>query len=243
MTSPRRLHPDALTTVCAILPALDEADALPAALAGRPAGLRILVVDNGSTDGTAGVARALGAEVVAEPRRGFGAACWRGLQAAAPASTVVFLDADASLSWDDFDAVAGPVVRGEADLVLGRRIRARRQPGAMPWHVAAANAVLGRLCGALAGIRLHDIGPYRAGSRQALLDLGLRDRGYGWPLEMALRAGRAGLRVAEVPVRYRVRVGTSKVTGRPWPTVKVAVRMTRVLLAHALSKPVRDDRP
>lgn len=236
------LTPAALATVCAILPALDEADALPAALAGRPAGLRVVVVDNGSTDGTAGVARALGVEVVTEPRRGFGAACWRGLQAAAPASTVVFLDADASLSWDDLGAVAGPVVRGEADLVLGRRIRARRQPGAMAWHLAAANGALGRLCGAVAGVRLHDVGPYRAGSRQALLDLGLRDRGYGWPVEMVLRAGRSGLRVTEVPVAYRVRVGTSKVTGRPWQTVKVAVRMTRVLLEHALENWSRSGR-
>lgn len=233
------LGPAALATVCAVLPALDEADALPFALAGRPPGLRVVVVDNGSTDATAGVARDLGAEVVSEPRRGFGAACWRGLQAAAPASTVVFLDADASLSWDDFDAVAGPVVRGEADLVLGRRIRARREPGAMPWHVVVANAALGWLSGAVAGVRLHDVGPYRAVSRQALLDLDLRDRGYGWPLEMVLRAGRSGLRVAEVPVDYRVRVGTSKVTGRPWATVKVAFRMARVLLAHAFRRPPR----
>lgn len=227
--------PDRLARVCAVLPALDEADALPAALAGRPAGLRVLVVDNGSTDGTAEVAAALGAEVVTEPRRGFGAACWRGALAAEGAEVLAFLDADGTLDWDDLPAVAGPVLDGRADLVLGRRRADLRSPGAMPAHVAAANAVLARLCGVLAGVRVGDVGPYRAVRRDGLLDLGLRDRTYGWPLEMVLRAGRAGWRVAEVPVRYRVRAGTSKVTGRPWPTVKATARMTRVLLRHAVT--------
>jgi hypothetical protein len=104
----------------------------------------------------------------------------------------------------------------------------------MPWHVAAANRALGRVCGALAGCDLHDIGPLRAIRADVLLGLGLRDRSYGWPLEMVLRAGRAGLVVAEVPVGYRRRVGTSKVTGRPWATVKATARMSRVLFAHAL---------
>lgn len=219
-----------LERLCAILPALNEADALPAALAGRPAGLRVLVVDNGSTDGTARVAAALGAEVVAEPGRGFGAACRRGALAADGAEVLVFLDADGSLDWRDLAAVAGPVLRGEADLVLGHRRRDLRERGALPAHLAAANRVLGWLCGPVAGVGLHDVGPYRAIGRATLLGLGIRDRTYGWPLEMVVRAGRAGLRVREVPVRYRPRVGTSKVTGRPWPTVKATVRMTLVLL-------------
>jgi glycosyltransferase involved in cell wall biosynthesis len=228
------LTPHELARVCAVLPALDEADALPAALAGRPEGLRVLVVDNGSTDGTAGVAEALGAEVVAEPRRGFGSACWRGTLAAEGADVVVFLDADGTLDWDDLPAVAGPVLAGTADLVLGHRRADLREAGAMTRHVAIANRVLGRLCGPLAGVRLHDIGPYRAIRLRALLDLGVRDRTYGWPLEMVVRAGRAGLRVVEVPVAYRVRVGTSKVTGRLWPTVRATVRMAAVLLRTAL---------
>lgn len=210
------------------MPALDEADALPAALAGRPPGVRVVVVDNGSADATAAVASSLGVEVVSEPRRGFGAACRRGLDAAEGSEVVVYMDADATLSWDDLEAVAGPVVRGEADLVLGARVRARREPGAMAWHVAAANRLLGELCGLLAGVRLTDLAPYRAVRRDALLDLGLVDRTYGWPLEMVLRAGRAGLRVRQVPVAYRVRAGTSKVTGRPWPTAKAAARMAAV---------------
>lgn len=242
---PRDRAVTALTTaelerLCAVLPALDEADALPSALVGRPEGLRVLVVDNGSTDATARVAASLGCEVVAEPSRGYGAACLRGVTAAAPAEVVVLLDADASLDWADLAAVAGPVLRGGADLVLGRRVPALREPGAMTWHVALANAVLGRLCGLLAGVRVHDVGPYRAARREALLGLGIADRTYGWPLEMVLRAGRDGWRVIEVPVRYRRRVGTSKVTGRAWPTVKAATRMARVLLATALtSRPAR----
>lgn len=223
-----------LARLCAVLPALDEADALPAALAGRPEGLRVLVVDNGSTDGTAAVAAGLGAEVVTEPRRGFGSACWRGVLAAGGADVLVFLDADGSLDWADLPAVAGPVLAGQADLVLGHRRADLREPGAMSPHVAVANRLLGWLCGPLAGVRLHDIGPYRAVDRRALLDLGVRDRTYGWPLEMVVRAGRAGLRVREVPVAYRVRVGTSKVTGRLWPTVRAGVRMALVLVRTAL---------
>ena len=216
----------------AILPALDEADALPTALEGRPPDIDVLVVDNGSTDGTAHVARSLGARVVEERRRGFGAACWAGVQAAPEGAVLGFMDADGSLSWSDLLRVAAPVLDGDVDLCVGWRHPAGRQPGAMPWHVALANSGLGRLCGHLAGTRLHDIGPLRAIRRDTLLQLGMRDRSYGWPLEMLLRASRAGLSIAEIPVGYRRRVGTSKVTGRPWPTVKAATRMATVLVRY-----------
>ncbi len=213
-----------------VMPALDEADALPAALAGRPPDLRVTVVDNGSRDGTAEVARGLGLDVVVEPRRGFGAACWAGARAATDAEVVVFCDADATFAWSDVERVAAPVVDGSADLALCWRRPDLRDPGSTPWHVALANGVLGWVCSRRVGIRLHDLGPLRAVRRDALLDLGVADRTYGWPLEMVLRAGDAGLRVIEVPVRYRVRAGRSKVTGRPVATLRAVVRMLGVLL-------------
>jgi glycosyltransferase involved in cell wall biosynthesis len=222
--------------VCAILPALDEAEALPHVLSRRPAGIRVIVVDNGSRDETAAVALAHGVEVVGEPRRGFGAACWRGVRASEDAEVLVFLDADGSLSWDDLPAVVGPVLDGRADLVIGERVRRRRAPGAMPWHAVVANRVLATFCGLLAGHRLRDLGPYRAIRRDTLLTLGMRDRTYGWPLEMLLRAGRSGLRVVEVPVSYGRRAGgRSKVSGRAWPTVKTGAKMAWVMVRHAIA--------
>lgn len=227
MNAPSDVHTGVRTTV--ILPALNEADALPAALSGRPDGLDVLVVDNGSTDGTARVAARLGARVVTEPRRGFGAACWAGVLASPGADVLVFMDADATFAWSDVPAVVAPVLDGVADLTIGWRHPRLREPGAMPWHIAAANRVLGRLCGVVAGAPLRDIGPLRAIRRDTLLSLGMQDRSYGWPLEMVLRAGRAGLTVTEVPVRYRRRVGTSKVTGDPRATLRAASRMLGVL--------------
>jgi glycosyltransferase involved in cell wall biosynthesis len=226
------------SSVCVILPALNEADALPSALAGAPAWARLLVVDNGSTDGTADVARELGADVVYEPRLGFGAACWAGTLAAVPAEVVVFMDADGSFAWHDLESLVDPIRTGTHDLVLGRRHRALRQPGSMPWHIAVANRVLGYLCGQVAGVPLHDLGPFRAIRGSALVNLGITDRTYGWPLEMVLRAARADLRIREVDVTYRPRVGTSKVTGRPWPTLKATVRMLMVLARFILGRQI-----
>jgi len=218
---------------CVILPALNEADALGDALQGRPDHVRVVVVDNGSTDGTADVARRLGVEVVKESRRGFGYACQAGLDAAGDAHVVVFMDADATCDWADLDALTSPILDGSADLVLGRRVKALREPGAMPLHVGLANMFLGRMCGRLSGLAVHDIPPYRAARRSSLVDLALKDRTYGWPVEMVLKAGRSGLAVTEVPVRYRTRVGTSKVTGTVGGTLKATARMARVLVAHA----------
>jgi glycosyltransferase involved in cell wall biosynthesis len=203
-----------LSGVTVVLPALDEAIALPAALASFPTGVDLLVVDNGSSDDTAAVAAAAGARVVAEPRRGFGAACWAGVQASPQAAVLAFADADGSFDGADLAAVAGPVLGGRADLVVGSRTTGAREPGAMTPFAVAANRTLGLACRVLFGVPLSDLGPFRAIRRDTLLDLGVRDRGQGWPLEMVGRAGRAGLRVVEVPVRYRPRAGgASKVSG------------------------------
>jgi glycosyltransferase involved in cell wall biosynthesis len=232
-----------LSGVTVVLPALDEAEALPAALASFPAGVDLLVVDNGSSDGTGAVAAAAGARVVAEPRRGFGAACWAGVQASPRAEVIAFADADGSFDGADLAAVAGPVLAGRADLVVGSRVTGAREPGAMPAFALAGNRVLGLACRPLFGVALSDLGPFRAMRRDALVALGIRDRGQGWPLEMIGRAARAGLRVGEVPVRYRPRAGgASKVSGSLPGSLRAAAAMTAVtarLLAERRPRPAR----
>ncbi|MFJ3895522.1 glycosyltransferase family 2 protein [Streptomyces sp. NPDC090083] len=211
-----------------VLPCLNEAEALPWVLARIPAGWRALVVDNGSTDGSAELARGLGATVVREERRGFGAACHAGLTAAT-SDIVCFCDCDASLD----PSLLAPFVRevrdGEADLVLGRRRPQGR--GAWPAHARAGNLALAGMLRRRTGLRLHDLGPLRAGRRADLLALGLTDRRSGYPLQMVVRAADAGLRVTEHDVPYRPRTGASKVTGT-WRGTWQAVRDMRRVLAE-----------
>jgi glycosyltransferase involved in cell wall biosynthesis len=209
-----------------VLPALDEADALPIVLARMPRGYDPIVVDNGSTDDTSEVARRLGAHVVEEPRRGFGAACYAGLRAAT-SDVVCFMDCDGSLDPAELPRVASPVDKRFADLALG----ARRATGAGAWplHARVANRVLATLVRRRTGVRVSDLGPMRVARRDALLGLGLTDRRFGWPLEMVLRATAAGWRIREVPVSYAPRVGRSKVTGTVGGTARAVVDMARVM--------------
>ncbi|GAB4003757.1 hypothetical protein GCM10029992_46830 [Glycomyces albus] len=227
-TSGAVLALDPRPAVDVVLPVLNEREAIPWVLERMPEQFRPIVVDNGSDDGSAEVAERLGAQVVAEPRRGFGAACFAGLNAAT-APIVAFMDCDASLDPADLPLVCGPVARGEADLVLGAR---RAESGALPVHSRVANRYLARRVRRLAGAAVTDIGPMRAARREALLDLGITDRRSGWPLEMVLRAGLSGWRVAECPVPYRARVGKSKVTGTVGGTLR-AVHDMRARLAEA----------
>jgi glycosyltransferase involved in cell wall biosynthesis len=209
-----------------VLPVLDEAESLPSVLARMPDGFRAVVADNGSTDGSAQVAAQLGAAVVVEPLRGFGAACFAGLSACT-ADVVCFMDCDGSLDPADLARVAGPVVAGTADLVLGAR---RADRGAMPAHARIANRMLALELRRRTGIALTDLGPMRAARRAELLALGILDRRFGWPLEMVLRAHAAGWSVQEQPVRYRARAGgRSKVTGTARGTARAVRDMARVL--------------
>ncbi|WP_205717982.1 glycosyltransferase family 2 protein [Actinomadura soli] len=217
-----------------VLPCLNEAEALPWVLSRMPRGFRPLVVDNASTDDSARVAADHGARVVDAPDRGFGAACHQGLLAART-DVVCVMDADASLDPAELprltaalDALQtgdppGPV----PGLVLGRRRPAGR--GAWPPHARLGNAVLARTLNRRAGTRLRDLGPMRAARRDALLDLGLTDRRFGYPLEMVLRAAGAGWRIGEIDVAYRPRTGASKVTGTLGGTVRAVRDMRRVL--------------
>jgi glycosyltransferase involved in cell wall biosynthesis len=208
-----------------VLPVLDERDALPWVLDRIPAGYEPIVVDNGSIDGSAAVAAALGARVVRERQRGFGAACWAGLTAAR-ADVVCFMDCDASFDPRQLPRVAEPVAAGRADLVLGARSAA---PGAWPLHARLANAALAWELRRRAGVPLRDLGPMRAARREALLGLGIADRRFGWPLEMVLRAAAAGWRIEEVAVGYAPRTGRSKVTGTVRGTVRTVRDMAAVL--------------
>lgn len=209
-----------------ILPVLNEREALPWVLERMPAGYAPLVVDNGSTDGSGELAASLGARVVVEPVPGFGAACFAGLTAAR-ADVVCFMDCDASFDPRELPRVADPVLAGEVDLMLGARRPVAR--GAWPLHARAANAVLARELRRRTKVPLRDLGPMRAARREALLELGIRDRRFGWPLEMVLRAAQAGWRIGEVEVAYHPRDGRSKVTGTVRGTVRAVRDMTNLL--------------
>jgi glycosyltransferase involved in cell wall biosynthesis len=209
-----------------VLPCLNEAEALPWVLSRMPAGFHAIVADNGSTDGSGAIAVNHGATVVQVPQRGFGAACHAGL-VAATSDIVCFMDADASLNPDDLPQVAGPVQSGSADLVLGRRMT--RTLGSWPVHARVANKVLAAELRRRTGVRLRDLGPMRCARRVRLLQLGLADRRFGYPLEMVMAAAVADWRIDEVDIPYLPRSGRSKVTGTVGGTVRTVRDMRRVL--------------
>lgn len=209
-----------------VLPCLNEAPALPQVLTTLPQGYRAIVVDNGSTDDSAAVAREWGALVVHESRRGFGAAAHAGLMAAT-ADVVAFCDADASLDLGELPSLVALIHNDSADLVLGRRVPT--ESSAWPWHARWGNAYLSRRAGRAAGVPLHDIGPMRAAGREQLLSLDLQDRRSGYPLEMVLRSAHRGWRIEEIPVSYRPRIGRSKVTGTVRGTLTAVGDMSRIL--------------
>ncbi len=212
-----------------VLPVLDEAQALPWVLGRMPGGFNPIVVDNGSRDGSGALAARLGAQVVTEPRRGFGAACYAGLLAAR-APVVCFMDGDGALDPRDLTRVALPILEHEAELVLGARVPVDAR--AWPLHARAANRALALELRRRAGLRLRDIGPMRATRREPLLALGLVDRRFGWPLEMVLRGAAADWRVVEVEVSYRTRVGgRSKVTGSLKGTLRAVRDMGEALVS------------
>ena len=209
-----------------VLPCLNEAAALPWILERLPAGVRAIVVDNGSTDGSPEIAARLGATVVPCELKGYGAACHAGLEAA-ESDVVAVMDADASLDPQQLSRVTAPVLADRADLVVGRRRPVTR--GTRAWHLRLANLELSRRIRRRTGVALHDLGPMRAGRRTALLVLGLTDRRSGYPLETVVRAADAGWRIAEVDVDYLPRSGRSKVTGTPLGAARAVLDMSKVL--------------
>ncbi len=232
-----------MTAVDVVLPCLDEVQALPWVLGRMPGWARPIVVDNGSTDGSADLARRLGATVVSAPERGYGAACHAGLLAAS-ARLVAFMDCDASLDPRQLSRLvaamgdqsgepnrASPQDRS-GDAVLVHLVVSRRMPltrGAWPWHLRVANRVVAHRLSQRTGLRLKDVGPMRLAPTADLLALGVDDRRSGYPLETVVRAAEAGWRVTQVEVDYHPRTGRSKVTGTPLGAARAVRDMSRVL--------------
>ncbi|HKP95950.1 MAG TPA: glycosyltransferase family 2 protein [Fibrobacteria bacterium] len=198
-----------------IIPALNEASAIASVLKAIPPEIaEVIVVDNGSTDATAEVSRSLGATVVAEPRRGYGAACLRGIAALAPdTAIVVFLDGDFSDHPGEMGTLIDPIRKGAADMVIGSRVLGRREKGALLPVALFGNWLTTRLVRLGWGFAYTDLGPFRAIRYGALQCLDMRDRDFGWTIEMQVKAVNLGLRIAEVPVSYRKRIGKSKISG------------------------------
>jgi glycosyltransferase involved in cell wall biosynthesis len=219
--------------VAVILPALNEADCVETVVHGfLSEGVRVIVVDNGSTDGTQQIANRAGAEVVSEKLRGYGIACLTGLSylKSKPPSIVVFADCDGTLNPHEINRLIAPIESGNADLVLGRRVRVER--GALPTHQKLGNRVACILLGALYGLTLNDIPPYRA-LRWSFLDrLTLSEKTYGFPVETVAVAARLGCRIAEVDVDYRARLGgKSKVAGSIMASIRAGSTMVALLIS------------
>lgn len=222
-----------LQCVTVIIPALNEEDALPRVLGDLPPVGRVIVVDNGSTDQTAQVAAGLGATVVQENKRGYGAACLQGLaqvrqlqqQGHAAPRVIAFIDGDYSDFPDRLPDLVLPILHGEADFVLGSRLLGNRQRGAMPAQSIFGNRLACCLMRWLYRANYSDLGPFRAIDYRQLEQLEMSDTNFGWTIEMQIKAVKAGLRIREVPVSYRPRIGTSKISGTIGGTVKAGSKI------------------
>jgi len=201
--------------ISVVIPALNEAQAIAEVVAGVPKDrvVQIIVVDNGSIDGTAERAIAAGAQVIHEPRRGYGSACLAGAKAARGSDIIVFLDGDRSDDPRQLDLIAAPLIQKQADLTIGSRIGGELERGSMPLHGRLGNRLIVLILRGLYGVRITDIGSFRAIRTQALFNLDMEQMTYGWPVEMVVKAARKGLRIKSIPIRYRRRIGVSKVTG------------------------------
>jgi glycosyltransferase involved in cell wall biosynthesis len=221
--------------VAIVIPVWNEAAAIGRVLAEIPRGIgdQVIVVDGGSTDGTQDVARAAGATVVHQQGRGYGAACLTGARAAT-ADILVFLDGDYSDPPGQITRLLSPLCNGRADLVLGSREQGRMAAGALPLHARLGNRIAVALLRLLHGLPVTDLPSFKAIRRVDLLSLGVRDLHYGWTAEMIARAARRGLRVHEVPIDYRVRIGESKVSGTVKGSIRAGYAILRAVIATRL---------
>ena len=226
-----------------VIPALNEENAVGQVLAEIPAdiGDSVIVVDNASTDRTPEVARAAGATVVHEPQRGYGSACLRGIASVPEETTIiVFLDADHSDFPTDMHLLVDPILHSDADVVLGSRILGERESGAMLPQAFWGNKLAVTLIREIWGHRYTDLGPFRAIRADALEQLAMRDRDYGWTIEMQIRAVEEGLRVLEHPVRYRRRIGKLKISGTLSGTIRAGAKILYTIGRHAARRSARN---
>ena len=224
--------------VVAIIPARNEEGAIGKVVGALPRDLvrRVIVVDNGSTDRTADVARAAGATVVPLAQPGYGRACATGVAAAGDAEIILFLDGDYSDFPEEAPLLLAPILANEADLVIGSRLRGRREPGALPPHQLFGNWLVSGLMRLLYGVQVTDLGPFRAIRAELLASLAMEQMTYGWPSEMMVKAARRGARIAEVPVSYRKRIGRSKISGTVRGTILATYYIFGVTLRYALPR-------
>ena len=224
--------------ISVVIPTYNEAPAIAKVIAAVPQNKiqEIIVVDNGSTDGTAEKATAAGARVIHEPRKGYGWACWAGANSVRNSDIIVFLDGDRSDDPAQLERIAAPVIQGQADLVIGSRIGGKLEKGSMPLHAKLGNRIIVFLLRLLYGVRITDIGSFRAIRTRLLSDFHMEQMTYGWPVEMVVKAARMGLRIQSVPIRYRKRIGVSKVTGSLRGSVLAAYYMFFVPLKYLFKR-------
>lgn len=210
-----------------VIPAYNEECSIVQVIKAIPAGcvVRVIVVDNASTDATAALAREAGAHVVYEKRRGYGSACLRGIAEATTADIILFLDADFSDDPSKIPELLDPIINNKADLVIGSRILGEADPGALLPHARFGNILACFLVRHIYGYSFTDLGPFRAIRRDALERIQMRDTNYGWTVEMQVKAAIVGLRCIEVPVPYKIRIGRSKISGTISSSVKAGVKI------------------
>jgi glycosyltransferase involved in cell wall biosynthesis len=201
--------------VSVIIPTRNEAQAIGRVIADLPSAIvtEVIVVDSNSSDGTPEIAASMGARILKEPRRGYGRACLTGLANADNPEVIVFLDGDYSDRPSELPILLAPIIEDRADIVLGSRLGDKTNADALPWHQSFGNRLAASLIGILYGVKISDLGPFRAGRANVLRALGLEEATYGWAVEMILKGALAGFRIVEVPVSYYPRIGKSKISG------------------------------
>jgi glycosyltransferase involved in cell wall biosynthesis len=230
--------PNRIARISVVIPTRNESASIGLVLADLPPALvtEVIVVDANSTDGTPQIAAAAGARVISESRRGYGRACLTGIANATNPDIVVFLDGDYSDRPAELGILLAPILEGRADITLGSRLAGPRTPGALPWHQAFGNWLAAKLIGIFYGVRITDLGPFRAARFEVLQALGLEQTTYGWAVEIILKGAVQGYRIVEVPVSYFPRIGKSKIGGTFRGTVGAAWFILSLIVRYSFRR-------